>query len=1275
MISNKKILYFTFLLLLFLYNFQLFSQLVVLDEDFNSSSTFPNGWSQVQVNGTDTFIINNGGYNHNGTKHPSSAHSGTRNAFLFSSSGSTCRLITPPLNLSGLGNVKLKFYEAREKWGNDQDKLRIYYKVGSGNWTLIAYFGTNTPNWTLRTVTLPNPNSNYYIAFEGEASYGYGVCIDDIIITGELAYDAGIVDFDIVNHDYLYALLRNSGTQALTTVTIKWKIDTLPTKSFLRTGGGIAKDSQLYVLIDTVNLSHGLHTLKIWTENPNNKSDGNPVNDTLETTYYLISNFPYQESFESSNAYWSQDENDDFDWTRKKNSTPTYGTGPSSAHDGLYYYYASALNHVNQNAIFHSPDLNLEILNNPYLEFWYHMYSDPQINQPVGSLILMAEMGFTIQDSLWYISGNQGNQWHKAEVSLDSFSNLSQISFKAIPASYWSDIAIDDIRIYDKPYIDLGQDVTICFGDSITFSAPDGLNYSYVWISNGDTLSTSRSITVDTSMTLIGIVMGDFNTVASDTVQISLHPYPRAGFTLSSPPFCKGYPVKFFNTSYISSGALQASWYVEDTLITAGDTFSFSFNQPGNHQVKLVVTSQAGCSDTFNKLVYINPTPSTSIFVSDTGACMYEQPLSFQASGDSFVAEYIWNFGDGTVDTFTQGNHFYQQAGYYHGMTVAITDSACLDTSVFDIRIYPVPYAAFQTQDTALCFDNHHFQYTNNSGISSGTIQFLWDFGDGHFDTSRHTWHTYAQPGTYITRLVVYSNNNCKDTAEMSLEIYPEPLAGFSLQSQSYCLKNNQIILSDTSTLEFTSGKPDSTLWFIDNQFISRLRNLTFTFADTGLHSIMLISGTNKGCLDTAHNQVMIYSDPDVKIKLDSFNHCLKENYFRLSARNLSSSSSVKYLWKYGSKTDTTSSVLYHFQNEGKHEIHLIAISNQNCSDTDSVILDVFPVPSLKFHIDTISACERFNQFNITNLSSISSGSLSYKWYSDGLLSDTISNPSFSFSTPGNHMITLVGISEKLCSDTISESVIVYPDPEAQFSVNDSIQCWENNLFEFTNLSSFDSNYYYPVWSTGDGTQLFSRHITYHYNEDGVYIVKLLITNGKFCSDSMTKTITVSPQPRPDIGQDTTIHMQDTILLTTKKPYESYLWSTGDTLRWIVISGKDLNPGNNSISIIVYDSNGCQGMDSVVIFLDTTNGFHEKIVNNFEIFPNPASDFITIKSSHNPIYGQLYITDMGGKLLWSSGHISLNSRYILSVSFLSRGIYNLTVVTKETVWNVPFIKQ
>jgi len=130
-----------------------------------------------------SWTFQGGGY----YSHPASAHGGSYNAFLYygASSDHKTKLVTPLLDFgTATQNAQLTFWHCMQIWPSDQDELRVYYKTSAGGaWTLLATYTTSVAAWTQQTISLPNPNSTYFIAFEGDAKYGYGVCIDDVAVT------------------------------------------------------------------------------------------------------------------------------------------------------------------------------------------------------------------------------------------------------------------------------------------------------------------------------------------------------------------------------------------------------------------------------------------------------------------------------------------------------------------------------------------------------------------------------------------------------------------------------------------------------------------------------------------------------------------------------------------------------------------------------------------------------------------------------------------------------------------------------------------------------------------------------------------------------------------------------------------------------------------------------------------------------------------------------------------------------------------------------------
>lgn len=150
----------------------------------NDNGSMPSGWSIDHDDGTVDWVLADGGNSRN----PSSARSGDYNALFHypSTDGYSSKLVMPMLNFGSLTvNPQLKFWHAMAANGGDVDQLRVYYKTSAGGaWILLKTYTAEVSGWTLRTLTLPNPGSTYYIAFDGTALNGYGVCIDDVTLTG-----------------------------------------------------------------------------------------------------------------------------------------------------------------------------------------------------------------------------------------------------------------------------------------------------------------------------------------------------------------------------------------------------------------------------------------------------------------------------------------------------------------------------------------------------------------------------------------------------------------------------------------------------------------------------------------------------------------------------------------------------------------------------------------------------------------------------------------------------------------------------------------------------------------------------------------------------------------------------------------------------------------------------------------------------------------------------------------------------------------------------------
>lgn len=151
------------------------------------SGAFSACWTQANIIGSNAWTISTAGIN----SHPASAHSGTKLArcnVLITNAGYVTKLITPPMDLSGVSNPTLSFWHTQDSWSGSQDILRVYYRTsGTAEWNELAVYVSSTSAWTRETIELPEPSANYFIAFEATVNAGYGVCIDDLLVSSPMA--------------------------------------------------------------------------------------------------------------------------------------------------------------------------------------------------------------------------------------------------------------------------------------------------------------------------------------------------------------------------------------------------------------------------------------------------------------------------------------------------------------------------------------------------------------------------------------------------------------------------------------------------------------------------------------------------------------------------------------------------------------------------------------------------------------------------------------------------------------------------------------------------------------------------------------------------------------------------------------------------------------------------------------------------------------------------------------------------------------------------------
>jgi len=148
----------------------------------------------------------------------------------------------------------------------------------------------------------------------------------------------------------------------------------------------------------------------------------------------------------------------------------------------------------------------------------------------------------------------------------------------------------------------------------------------------------------------------------------------------------------------------------------------------------------------------------------------------FDPDGD--VAEWIWDFGNGSTSDDPNPTHAYDHAGTYVVMLTVMDE--CNGSSRVVLRTVVVenslPVAAFSAEHLVLASGKNARFYDESYDVSSSgrIVHIAWDFSDASYaagnpnDDGVYT-HTYSEPGLYTVVLYVIDDEGGMSAVQISL--------------------------------------------------------------------------------------------------------------------------------------------------------------------------------------------------------------------------------------------------------------------------------------------------------------------------------------------------------------------------------------------------------------------------------------------------------------------------------------------------------------------------
>lgn len=653
--------------------------------------------------------------------------------------------------------------------------------------------------------------------------------------------------------------------------------------------------------------------------------------------------------------------------------------------------------------------------------------------------------------------------------------------------------------------------------------------------------------------------------------------------------------VAFTNTS-IGDGILTYLWDFGGGKTSTAKNPTQTYSAFGNYNVYLKVTTDYGCFSELNA-------PSVSIGEVNAVGSLKQgskviQNNSIVCAGDiDFKNESIgatnllWDFGDGTSESSASGKHSYPDAGTYKIQLIVAPGDNCADTATWNITVEKAVAGFNMTPETS-CLPSTEVTLTNQS--STNITSYLWTYDDGSTSTASNPKKTFTQPAdkdqyviheitTYPIKLVVTSQNGCKDSTEKTFTVH-QPTALFTPSVTEGCAP-----LTVTFTDGSISTDPINTKtwnWGEGTPQTSPLGTITHTYNTPGTYQVKLTVGTSSGCSDqSAITTIQVGSQVVPDFSVNNTNICSSQ---QIQFTNLTPAGPSRWHYFIGGKSipvcpGIENPAFYMKTDIGSLPVTLTVDYNGCISETTKpgFLTNNGPRGSFNYTVNCNAARNATFTANAQNAAS-------FKWeLGDGTVNTTDLSLTHTYAAENNYTVKFIVVNGA-CSDTTIR-IVKIRDHQPSFTMV-AETCADNMVTFNSSLShklheSCSEKY---LWNFGDSAMFRTKKdvATHSFTNGGTYDVKLYAFYDDGCVDSISKPIRVY---KPVPGFTTNRKQGCAPLFVTftdtstpdVHPIISWNWSFGDgntssyTSKINSLDNVFLMPGEFTTTLTIQDDFGC----------------------------------------------------------------------------------------------------
>ena len=636
----------------------------------------------------------------------------------------------------------------------------------------------------------------------------------------------------------------------------------------------------------------------------------------------------------------------------------------------------------------------------------------------------------------------------------------------------------------------------------------------------------------------------------------TLHP-PNALFMPDVVDGCAPLTVTFSDSSTSNEDLVSWQYLYGDgstALFNNDDPHSYTFSQPGEYEVKLVVTNAAGCMDTsYAVLIEVGDILAPDFTVDQTNICP-GQSVQF-TDLTVFDSIDVWHYTtdeDRMFHCFDDPDPswtFEDQTGFID-VTLTVGYNGCYSSvTQSDLIFIEGPLADIDYLIN--CEDPFTVQFADSSQMATNVE---WDFGNGDMSTDQFPVYTYPATGDYEVVLTAFNAaTGCPpstDTMTVSIRDISSVITLDSILCRDAVIPLDgslSIDVDDSCRRGYTWQFSDPTM----RPITTPMPGAGVTFNNSGPVTVTLITEDLHGCKDTSSVDVQVYGI-DASFMTDKSVICYPGDV-EFTDGSTADTTIISWDWVFGDGSTSTDQNPFHTYMGGSPvsvPIDLVIFDAVGCSDTVTQNLGIYtPIADIFLEPQDTNICTGVSTtFSASDFNSQGSF-LNYMWdFGDGFTS-TDSIVTHEYSTAGDYSVILQFVEDSTgCAGSTSVNLQVqdFPDVGFETDVDDlDVLCNPQSVI-FTDTSASSSSLS-QEWIFGNGETASGPMAGTVYGK-GTYTAMLVVSSTFGCRDTVRREFTIEGPEGDFVMDDDTICKGESILFTLVDTTEvgTYEWFFGD---------------------------------------------------------------------------------------------------------------------------------